>query len=149
MVPDRDVPFVDRGDPALIRIDALGGCEFRGRVSRFASSESATNRTMRTEVDLPNPDGRLRMGMYGMGMIVLEPPSKGLTVPSSALVEKSGDGTGAVFVAREARAHYIAVHVVRDDGQSAVIAGGLKPDDLVIIRYNGALSDGGPVALEE
>ena len=38
-VPDRDVPDLDRGDPAEIRLDALPGQTFRGKVARFAETE--------------------------------------------------------------------------------------------------------------
>ena len=61
-VPDRDVPFTDVGDPAEVTLDALGGEVFKGKVSRFAETEDPTSRTMHTEIDLPNPDNRLRAG---------------------------------------------------------------------------------------
>lgn len=86
-IPDRDTPLLDHGDPAVVRIDALGGEEFKGSVGRFSEFELPTNRTMRTEVDLPNPTGRLRMGMYGPVSILLEPPTDFLTIPSKALHE--------------------------------------------------------------
>ncbi len=92
-VPDRDTPLLDRGDEAVVRIDALGGEEFRGKVARFSEVELSTNRTMRTELDLPNPTGRLRQGMYGPVSILLEPPTDFLTIPSKALHEvESGAG---------------------------------------------------------
>ena len=56
-VPDRDVPYIDRGDPAVVQVDALGAEEFRGVVSRYSTMQSSFNRTMRVEVDLPNPIG--------------------------------------------------------------------------------------------
>jgi hypothetical protein len=33
-VRDIDVPYLDRGDEAVVRVDALNGEEFRGRVAR-------------------------------------------------------------------------------------------------------------------
>ncbi|OYV85893.1 MAG: hypothetical protein B7Z73_12700, partial [Planctomycetia bacterium 21-64-5] len=86
-VRDQDVPFLDRGDKAVVRIDALRGEEFRGEVARYSDYEDPANRTMRTEIDLPNPTGRLREGMYGAVTILLEPPTDHLTVPSGALHE--------------------------------------------------------------
>ena len=65
-VPDRDVPLVDRGDRGgRPRRRPEGGEEFKGEVSRFSNVEMSANRAMRVEVDLPNPIGRLREGMYG------------------------------------------------------------------------------------
>ncbi len=71
-VPDRDVPFCHIGDPAIIHVNALHDREFKGSVSRIAESEDVNDRTMRVEVDLPNPKHMLRDGMYGRAVIVLQ-----------------------------------------------------------------------------
>ena len=144
-VPDHDVPYVDRGDPAVVRIDALRGEQFKGEVSRFSNVESSANRAMRVEVDLPNPIGRLREGMYGNVSIQLEPPPDVLRVPSGAIIENSADGRGAVYVAEGDRARRKSVRIGRDDGRVFEILSGLSQDDRVIIAYNGAIEDGEPI----
>jgi hypothetical protein len=104
---------------------------------------------MRTEVDLPNPSGRLRQGMYGNLTILLEPPSAdALTVPSSALIEAVQQGRGAVFVVRDGRTHRTAVRVGKDDGLRVEILSGLRPDDQVVTAYSGSVEDGEPVTAE-
>ena len=144
-IPDRDVPYVDVGDRAVISLDALPGKTFEGKVSRFAETEDPQSRTMRTEVDLANPDGKLREGMYGIATIYLEPPSKRLTIPSAALVEKSENGKASVFVVRDGKARQVPVTVGADDAIRVEILSGLSPDDEVILT-KGAVSDGTPVA---
>lgn len=143
-LPDRDTPYVDRGDPAVVRIDALGGEEFKGKVMRYAEIEDPANRTMRTEVDLPNPTGRLRMGMYGSASILLEPPSDFLTIPSKALHQLEA-GAGFLYVAQGGHAHKRHVRVGRDNGILVEIITGLTLDDQVIIGYTGSIQDGEPV----
>ncbi len=61
-IPDRDVPFADVGDRALVTLDALPGEVFEGKVSRFEEAEDPKSRTMRTEIDLPNPGGAAPRG---------------------------------------------------------------------------------------
>jgi RND family efflux transporter MFP subunit len=146
-VPDRDVPFVDRGDPATVIFDALGGATFEGKVARFSASEDEQTRTMRTEIDLPNQDGRLRDGMYGRVVIQLEGAGQLLTVPSSALVERSGPN-GAVYVVRDGQAHKVPVQVGRDNGVEAEILSGLTPDEVVVVRAIGSLGEDTPVREE-
>lgn len=146
-IPDRDTPLLDRGDPAVVRIDALGGEEFKGTVSRFSEYELPTNRTMRTEVDLPNPTGRLRMGMYGGVSILLEPPSNFLTIPSKALNELEGSA-GSVYVVEGDRARKRPIQIGRDDGILAEVQSGLTTDDQVIIQYTGSMEEGEPVIPE-
>lgn len=140
MVPDLDVPFVDRGDPATIEVDALAGEVFKGKVARFANSETEL-KLMRTEVDLPNPDNRLRDGMYGTARIEVERPSKNVAIPSTALIEQD-EGNGAVYIVRDGKVHRQTVRVGHDDGGHVEILSGLSPDDQVIVRYNGAIAEG-------
>jgi len=148
-VPDRDVPFVDRGDPAVVRLDALRGEEFKGAVDRVASTEDPESRNMRTEVDLPNPSGRLKEGMYGRVTLLLQPAAPtGVTIPSSALIRQNTQGEGSVYLVRDGKARKVNVRVGSDNGVETEITEGLKPEDEVVIRYNGAIGDGTPVTPE-
>lgn len=145
-VPDREVPFVDRGDEVVVRFDALPGEVFKGKVSRYSNLEYSANRTMRVEIDLPNPTGRLRQGMYGPVTILLDPPPQDvLTIPSQALDSKSAGGDGEVFVVRDAKAHRVKVRVGKDDGMRVEVLTGLKPDETIVLSYSGSLDDGDPV----
>ena len=147
LVPDLDVPFVDRGDTATLRVDALAGRVFRGAVARFSDVEN-DQKLMRTEVDLPNADNLLRDGMYGTARIEVEPPSQNLRIPSTCLIEQTGQGQGAVYVVRDGKAHRQPVQVGLDDGREVEIVGGLAPEDQVIVRYNGTIADGLAVRAE-
>ena len=141
MVPDLDVPYVDVGDPATIAVDALAGQVFQGKVSRFAYSETEL-KLMRTEVDLPNPDNKLRDGMYGTATLLLEPPSQNMTVPSTCLIEQSDNGDGAVYLVRSGKVHRQRVRVGKDDGRECEIIEGLSLADHVVVRYNGSIAEG-------
>jgi RND family efflux transporter MFP subunit len=148
-VPDTQTPFVTKGDKATITVYGLEGRKFEGDVSRFSESEDAQDRAMRTEVDLPNNDGKLREGMYGLATILLEPASaKAVTVPSSSLLKQSGTGAGEVYVVRDGKAHKTAVQIGKDNGNEAEVDTGLSTADVVIARYNGALADGTVVTAE-
>jgi multidrug efflux pump subunit AcrA (membrane-fusion protein) len=101
---------------------------------------------MRTEVDLPNPDNRLRDGMYGTATIEAEPPSKNLSIPSSCLIEQTGEREGAVYVVQDGKARRQAVRVGPDSGSEVKIIEGLNANDHVIVRYTGSIAEG--VAVE-
>ena len=144
-VPDRDVPFIALGNPAKVQIDALPGSEFSGKVSRMADAEDPEMRTMRVEIDLPNPQNTLREGMYGRVTIRLNQIAKALTVPSSCLVGTIDDGEAEVFVVENGVARKRKVRVGTDNGLRLDILDGLAPGDFVIRRHNGPLKDGSPV----
>jgi RND family efflux transporter MFP subunit len=147
-VPDTDVPYCDRGDPVIVRLDALRGREFKGVVSRIAESEDPQDRTMRAEVDLPNPDHILRDGMWGRGEILLEKGTKNLVLPSSCLTERNGQGDGTVLVVVDGKVHRRRVHVGRDDGVQIEILSGLDPNAQVVIQPDTSMSEGTSVRVE-
>lgn len=147
-IPDRDVPYLDRGDRAVVRVDALPGEEFQGQIARYSEAEDPANRTMRAEIDLPNPTGRLREGMYGGVTILLEAPSKNLSVPSSAIHQESESGEAELYVVRGGHAHVCEVRVGQDNGIVTEIVQGLSERDLVVVSYSGSLEDGEPVEVD-
>jgi RND family efflux transporter MFP subunit len=147
-VPDRDVPYCETGDLATIRIDAMGNREFKGKVSRVSESEDLQDRTMRVEVDLPNPDHILRDGMFGRGEIILEKDTPDLTVPSRCVVEKNSQGEGIVQVVKDGKVFKQAVKIGRDDGIRAEIMSGLNADSLVVSQPDESVADGTKVRVE-
>jgi HlyD family secretion protein len=130
-VPDRFVPDIQPGDPVEVRVDALHGKVFQGNVSRLASFQQRQTRTMRVEVDLPNPEGRLVDGMYGSVSIRSSPPEHSLTVPVASLVSGTENGHGSVYVVRQGRISEVPVWIGQNNGIRAEVLSGLDREDLV------------------
>lgn len=152
-VPDRDVPYVNAGDPVAVRLDALPGEAFRApaggpvAVSRTAESEDSHTKMMRTEIDLKN-DGRLRRGMFGRASITLQTGAAGaLRIPSTALVGKAEGGAGSVRVVRGDTIHTVPVKIGADTGALVEVLSGLSAADRVVVRVNGTAEDGAAVVV--
>jgi HlyD family secretion protein len=141
-VPDNQVPYCHVGDPATVTLDALAGREFKGAISRVAESEDLNDRTMRVEIDLDNPDGVLRDGMFGRATILLEKIIKNLTIPSSCFVKRNGKGEGEIQVVRDGKIHRVNVRVGMDNGLRSEIVSGLKDGDLVVLQPDASAADG-------
>lgn len=144
-VPDLDVPLLDVGDKATVAIDAMKGQDFTGTVARLGQSEDPMTRTMRVEIDLPNPSGRLVAGMYGRATIELQPPTAAPTIPAACVVGHAERGQAALYVVRDGKARRINVITGGDNGTSIEILSGLDPSDRVIVRPGSTLDDGTPV----
>jgi HlyD family secretion protein len=144
-IPDRDVPYADVGDPAIVEIDAMPGQAFPSKISRLADSEDPQTRLMHIEIDLPNPTRKIRHGMYGRVTILLE-KSNSLAIPSSCMVGKTQEGKASVYVVREGKAQLTPVQVGADNGLQVAIIAGLSPDSTVILHPSNAISNGTPVA---
>jgi HlyD family secretion protein len=145
-VPDLDIALLDDGDPATVEIDALKGRSFTGTISRRARAETPTTRTMRVEIDLENPAGVLCEGMYGRATIVLRPPSKGLSVPSSCVLGHTANGQAKVYVVRETRVVPTAITIGEEDGSTTEVLAGLSADDAVILNPRSIPDEGVPVS---
>ncbi len=141
-ISDPDVPYADPGDPATVEIDALPGRKFEAKISRIANSEDPQTRRMRVEIDVLNPNGRIRKGMYGRVTILLEKAGDGLCIPSAALVGKVSDGKAAVYVVRSGKAQLMPVRIGADNGLQMEIVGGLRAEDEVIVHPPSGLADG-------
>lgn len=83
-VPESDAVWVQEGTPVRIRVPVLQDHEFDGKVRRMSYSLKPQTRTLRAEIDLPNPDDLLRSGMYAYAAIQVE-RSNTLTLPASAI----------------------------------------------------------------
>ena len=89
-IPELEAPYVDIGDPAKIRVQALAANEFDAKVLRSSWSLQESNRSLRAEIDVPNPKGVMRPGMYAMATIKLAERDNALVLPATAIVRNAG-----------------------------------------------------------
>ena len=142
-VPEPDVPFIDRGDPAVLELSALPGRPFKGRVARFAGALDPRSRTMRTEADFPNPAGELLPGMYGTLTISIDTREGALTLPQKAVRRRKQAAFAYVVQGTRAARRQLQTGIV--SGDRVEILDGIADTDRVIVVSHGNLSDGGEV----
>ena len=139
-VPETDALFVNPGDEARIRLQALDGKTFAGKVTRTAWALDTSTRTLRVEIDLPNADDILRPGLYAYATITAEEHVDVLTVPATAIV-KDGDKSYCVTVA-DGRAKRREVTLGLGDGKRIEILSGLDDGEKVVEANAASLVDG-------
>ena len=69
-VPEADAELVKEKSEVKLTVQALPGSNLIGTVARTSWVLESGSRTLRTEIDLPNKDGRLRPGMYVYAQII-------------------------------------------------------------------------------
>lgn len=154
-VPEADAPLVKTGAEARVGVQALHGKTFKGKVARTSAVLDTRSRTLRTEIDLPNPTGELLPGMYAYGSVIVPLPPA-LTLPSSAVI-KQGENLVCFFVPH-GKARRLLVQVGASDGKSIEVlkkrAGLDEPweeftgDEEVIVNASG-LTAGQAVMVQE
>ncbi len=131
-VPERDVPHTDVGDSATIVLLALPDDVFAGTISRAAGVLDEQTRTMLVEIDLDNPDGRIRPGMFGQAKITLAPPADSLTLPANA-IRFDAEGNGYVYTVDAANKVVRAeIQTGLDNGAMIEVTSGLSKSDRVV-----------------
>jgi RND family efflux transporter MFP subunit len=140
----QDAAFgVAPGVDAIVRVPELPGREFNGKVTRIADAQESGTRTLLTEVDLPNPDGALRSGVYCFVELKIPRKALSLVVPAEAIIfNRNGL---QVAVVEDGKAEIRKVNVTRDMGTQVEVDAGVKPGDQVILNPPVNLSQGGKV----
>lgn len=143
-IPESDAPHVRAGSAVEIDIKAIGGKPIEAEVTRSAMALNPDTRTMRVEVDLPNPDGRLAPGMFARVTIKLETKQRALMIPSKAIRVRGRKVS--VLVVNGDRAESRPVEIGYDDGIWVEITGGnLTVDDRIIVASGGTVMPGDAV----
>lgn len=91
-VPESIAGQIRLGDPVKVHVQALNQ-DSVGKVSRFADALDPQTRTMETEIDFQNPDGKLLPGMYVEAKIGVAAKTDVLTVPLEAVETNGSEGT--------------------------------------------------------
>src|SRR5439155_2986253 len=116
------------------------GRKFEGKVTRASGAIDPTTRTLRMQIDLPNPDYILWAGMYGqmtLPVISEQPP---LLVPTSAMLFQN-DGTKVALV-EDGKIKMKKIEVGRDLGQELEVVEGLSGKEQVVTNPGERLADG-------
>ena len=112
-VPEADAVRVAGGAAGHIRVQTLNDREFRGKVAGTSWSLDPTQRTLRTEIDFPNPDGTLRPGMYCHSLIDVE-HAQAWEIPASAV--RVRDEMTFCYVVRDGKTHRQPLRLGLRDG---------------------------------
>ncbi|HET8926062.1 MAG TPA: efflux RND transporter periplasmic adaptor subunit [Candidatus Acidoferrum sp.] len=91
-IPESFAGQIHLGDAVKIHVQALNE-DIEGKVSRLADSLDRQTRTMETEIDINNRNGRLLPGMYAETQLALREKRDILTVPVEAVTRNGDDAT--------------------------------------------------------
>jgi membrane fusion protein, multidrug efflux system len=142
-VPEAYAPAVAVGAPATVTLQEFPGAAFTGTVARTAESIDPATRTLLTEVEVPNPAGRLLPGSFGQVRIPVRPGAGAgrWTVPVNAMLFRA-EGARVAVIGPGSRVVLRPVEIGRDYGSTLEILGGLSAGDEVVVNPSDSLEDG-------
>jgi RND family efflux transporter MFP subunit len=140
-VPQSASPFVKVGASAWAELQEFPGQRFQGQVAHTAGALEPSSRTMLTEVQIPNPDGRLLPGSFARVHLTLEGAPAQLSLPSNALLFRS-EGPQVGTVDESGIVKLKSVKLGRDFGKTLEVIDGLTANDQVILNPSDSLANG-------
>jgi RND family efflux transporter MFP subunit len=146
-VPEVYASAVKSGEMVTLTLDAFPGETFTGKLARDSGSIDLTSRTLRVEVDVDNPTGRLLPGAYAFVHLKVPAPPGAVTVPTNTLLFRS-EGL-SVAVVRNGQAKLVPVTIGHDYGSSVEVISSLTADEAVVIDPSDSVLDGSPVQVAE
>jgi len=130
-VPESAAPQIHLGSVVQVRVPALNR-SFEGRVARFADALDQQTRTMETEIDVENRNGKLVDGMYAETNLILNEKDGALTVPIQA-VQRNGSAASVLIVDKDGRIQERQVTLGDEGNNNIEILSGLSDKDEVVI----------------
>ena len=130
-IPESVAAQIHLKDPVKVHVQALNA-DIEGRVSRFADSLDLQTRTMETEIDCENRDGRLIPGMYTESEVSLHQEQNALTLPLEAVV-RNGDDATVLAVNSQNILDERHVKLGLEDNARIEVLSGLSEGDRVVI----------------
>lgn len=146
-IPESMAGQIHLGDPVKVHVQALNQ-DIVGKVSRFAGSLDSQTRTMETEIDFDNHNGRLLPGMYTETVLQLAARNGALLVPIEALARGNGDATVLTLNSQNVTEER-HVKVGLEGKTRAEILSGLQDNDQIVIGNRSQFRAGQKVAPKE
>ncbi len=140
-VPQAYSPAIKDGMQAYITLQEIPGQKFRGTVARTAEAIDPATRTLLTEVDVPNKDGRLLRGSFGEVHFSVKTNAEKVTVPVNAMLFRQ-EGARLAVVGADGKVELRPITIGRDYRTALEMLGGVSVGDRVIVNPADSLEDG-------
>jgi RND family efflux transporter MFP subunit len=146
-VPEAYTAGVVPGGSISFSVPAYPGRTFSGTVARIAQAVDVKTRTMASELDVLNTDGRLAPGTFCQVKWPVHRPTPSLFVPSGSI----GSTTDRTFVVRvrNGKTDWVDVRTGLASGALTEIFGQLTPGDEIAARGTDEIKPGTEVRVKE
>src|SRR5689334_18445933 len=144
-VPEAYLSKLKPHQEVAIKTDAFPNESFKGRIFALEPGVDEKTRTILSRALIPNPQNKLRAGMFARVNVLLETRPNSILVPEQAIWPQGRD----TFVYRvvDGKATLTKIELgVRRPGEVEVVSG-LSPKDMVITDGQMKVKDGAPVTV--
>lgn len=130
-LPEVQAAAARPGQPVDVRLPAYPGETLHGKVTAVLPLASADTRTLKVRIELPNPQGRLRAGMFAQVRFTAS-SEEVLVVPAEAVI-RTGQRSVAYVAETPGRYQPVEVRVGREFGDQLEVLQGLRAGQQVVV----------------
>ncbi len=131
-VPEVQAALVRPGAAVEARVAAYPEAVFKGRVGAILPEVNAATRTLRARIELANPEGRLKPGMFAALTFLSGDKRDAVLVPSEAVI-RTGERSVVVVALGEGKFRATEVEVGAEARGLSEIRRGLSAGDQVVL----------------
>jgi membrane fusion protein (multidrug efflux system) len=143
-VPERQAARIQEGQPATVHVEGLE-TPLHGVVSRISPALDASNRSLTVEIDVPNPNARLRVGVFAESEVVVEPDARSVAIPAACVRDFAG--VEKIWVVDGGQAKERVITTGRHDGDWVEVLAGVAAGETVVSQPQEGLA--GPVVVRQ
>ena len=129
-VPEKQIAGIKRGMSVEANFAAFSQ-KVTGKVIDILPTLDTTSRTIKVRIELPNPSGQLKPGMFASVNIINNPQSS-LVVPEQAVI-RTGTRNVVIVAHEQGRFEPVVVQLGQSDGNKIAVLQGLKAGQRVVI----------------
>jgi RND family efflux transporter MFP subunit len=129
------------GMTADVTVQELPGQHFAGKISRVSGSLDSSTRTLLTEVQVPNSQGKILPGMYATVQLAVSRTHAPVLIAGDAIVTRAS-GASVAVVDPDNTVQYHAVQLGRDYGLEVEVTSGLSDGQVVVVNPTDDVRDG-------
>jgi RND family efflux transporter MFP subunit len=132
---EEDLGKLHGDQPWEVTLKAVPGKKYKGKISVVGAVVDPNQHTVLIQGTIPNPNEKLRGGMFATATVEVPAESNQVTVPTSALIDLD-DRTIVYVESPKNRNEFSRRQVrVRDRLQGdAILSGGVQPGDSIVVR---------------
>lgn len=142
LVPAREVPRLAIGQQVRLRVEGFGNDVFVGRIDRINPTVAPGTRAIPIFVILPNPDRRLKGGMFASGKVIIAQVDDTLAVPEKAVRQEDGATVVYALAGDTLVRRPVVIGLTETEDDQVEIRSGLNAGDQVLIAPFINLSEG-------
>ncbi len=145
-IPQTNAVAIRDGLEASVIVPQFPDRTFTGKIARSSVALLNTSRTLTTEVDVPNPDGVLRPGLFVNVTFQIPRTRPNIVLPAEALIF---DQRGLqVATVQDDQVHLQQISIYRDFGKTVELRDGLQGGEAVVLSPPSDLLEGSKVKVE-